>query len=138
MPYVFPNDAIAAMYFSGQLRLSLEAKGCGDAAVSESVFRTSIALMLLANAVKWPPVFFFWADRLSGMDARALADMSAPQLLEDWRAMLAFAHGQLWPEMHRRMNRVVVCAQTGLAKHAEDLGLIAVAKDGELALGPSG
>ena len=72
------------------------------------------------------------------MDARALADMSAPQLLEDWRAMLAFAHGQLWPEMHRRMNRGVVCAQTGLAKHAKDLGLIAVAKDGELALGPGG
>ena len=52
--------------------------------------------------------------------------------------MLAFAHGQLWPEMHRRMNRSVVCAQTGLAKHAKDLGLIAIARDAELALGTGG
>ena len=72
------------------------------------------------------------------MDARALADISAPQLLADWRAILAFANGQPWAEMHRRMSFGAVCHQSGLVKHAKDLGLIVPKRDGELALGPHG
>ena len=72
------------------------------------------------------------------MDARALAYISAPQLLADWRAILAFANGQPWAEMHRRMHMGAVCHQSGLVKHAKDLGLIVPKRDGELALGPHG